>query len=322
MSTGDRYAVNPLDDTAAFAEWRRSIERQIGALQGAPLDRVTIRATDPLGRELVTAGKLADGNYGFEVRSETNGWDLVRMTDDGWIKPHLQGAPYDTAAVKSVTSGTFADQWGVLFGDALGPGIEIMVPWQTASGTTGELKVVTNVGGATLDAGAPRREQRHQVRALATRRDGRYRPARHPRASPPCNRCERGQHLPVPRVDSRPGRVYERRHVALTPCPGRHVAHAVHNYRPTGNDDDAPSSNATTDGAAPGPRTGIRCSNPASEVDHIRGAADGGTDDDSNLASLCGSHHHQKTGREWRRPQPDDQHHERAPEPHPGLRDA
>ncbi len=320
MSTGDRYAVNPLDDTAAFAEWRRSIERQIGALQGAPLDRVTIRATDPLGRELVTAGKLADGNYGFEVRSETNGWDLVRMTDDGWIKPHLQGAPYDTAAVKSVTSGTFADQWGVLFGDALGPGIEIMVPWQTASGTTGELKVVTNVGGATLDAGAPRREQRHQVRALATRRDGRYRPARHPRASPPCNRCEHGQHLPVPRVDSRPGRVYERRHVALTPCPGRHVAHAVHNYRPTGNDDDAPSSNET-DTDAPGSKTDTAA--PTARPTATTSSAQPTAAPTTNGTSVPSAHGITTTRPDGtrRRTASRDRQPRRTPEPHPGLRD-
>jgi 5-methylcytosine-specific restriction protein A len=38
------------------------------------------------------------------------------------------------------------------------------------------------------------------------------------------------------------------------------------------------------------------CGAPATEVDHVIGAAEGGSDDMSNLASLCKPHHGTKTG--------------------------
>jgi len=41
-----------------------------------------------------------------------------------------------------------------------------------------------------------------------------------------------------------------------------------------------------------------KCLRPAADVDHIVSDADGGSDDDSNLQSLCVYHHRQKTGRE------------------------
>ncbi len=44
--------------------------------------------------------------------------------------------------------------------------------------------------------------------------------------------------------------------------------------------------------------TGKPCLAPASDVDHIQSHADGGTDDDANLWSLCGYHHDRKTGYE------------------------
>ncbi len=40
------------------------------------------------------------------------------------------------------------------------------------------------------------------------------------------------------------------------------------------------------------------CTEAATDVDHIVARARGGTDDDTNLQSLCHSHHSQKTARE------------------------
>lgn len=46
--TGDRYPVNPLDDTAAFAEWQRNVEQRISALEGSPITG-TMRVRGPGG---------------------------------------------------------------------------------------------------------------------------------------------------------------------------------------------------------------------------------------------------------------------------------
>ena len=45
---------------------------------------------------------------------------------------------------------------------------------------------------------------------------------------------------------------------------------------------------------------GVRCIEPADEVDHIRNRAEGGGED-ANLQSLCSYHHQQKTVREGHR---------------------
>lgn len=63
---------------------------------------------------------------------------------------------------------------------------------------------------------------------------------------------------------------------------------------------------------------GRRCTNPATEVDHIREWADGGIDDPSNLRSLCEPHHYRKTAQHanltrWARRQ-------RPEQPHPGVK--
>ncbi|WP_243063201.1 HNH endonuclease [Humibacter sp. RRB41] len=65
-----------------------------------------------------------------------------------------------------------------------------------------------------------------------------------------------------------------------------------------------------------------KCLRPATDVDHRISSADGGTDDDSNLQSLCGWHHRWKSSHEGgqasgaaRRA-----HKQAAPKPvHPGL---
>jgi 5-methylcytosine-specific restriction protein A len=46
-----------------------------------------------------------------------------------------------------------------------------------------------------------------------------------------------------------------------------------------------------------------RCGNPASDVDHIIPKRAGGSDDHSNLQSLCHAHHSSKTAKEnrWRK---------------------
>lgn len=64
---------------------------------------------------------------------------------------------------------------------------------------------------------------------------------------------------------------------------------------------------------------GKRCLKYATEVDHLTPHSQGGTEDPSNLASLCPTHHAEKTKREtaaarWR-------YTNRRPiETHPGLR--
>lgn len=45
---------------------------------------------------------------------------------------------------------------------------------------------------------------------------------------------------------------------------------------------------------------GLRCFKPAKEVDHIINIAKGGTDELTNLASICSHHHKIKTQREAR----------------------
>lgn len=64
---------------------------------------------------------------------------------------------------------------------------------------------------------------------------------------------------------------------------------------------------------------GTRCTARATDVDHIVNEANGGTDDDDNLRSLCPPHHRAKTAAEGvaaraRNPT------RRPPEQHPGLK--
>ena len=150
MSDTDRYFVNPLDDSAAFAEWRRSLERRISSLEGAPLVGAQLRTTDPVGNDLVTTGRLTDGSSGIEINSAAHNWAILRATGvAGWTAPHLSGASYNTTASVAVTSGSFTDTFGSLFGSAFGTGIEALVPWSTGSGTAGEVRLTTNTGGTT-----------------------------------------------------------------------------------------------------------------------------------------------------------------------------
>ena len=63
---------------------------------------------------------------------------------------------------------------------------------------------------------------------------------------------------------------------------------------------------------------GVRCPRGATEVDHIRNHAAGGSDEDDNLRALCVPHHRAKTAAEGvaaRRREP----RARPAEPHPGL---
>lgn len=59
-----------------------------------------------------------------------------------------------------------------------------------------------------------------------------------------------------------------------------------------------------------------RCTAPANDVDHIIPKSQGGTDDPSNLASLCSPHHAAKTSAEGNAAK---QRQRRPPEAHPGL---
>lgn len=63
------------------------------------------------------------------------------------------------------------------------------------------------------------------------------------------------------------------------------------------------------------------CWDSANEVDHIIAKADGGTDDDANLRSLCSPHHAAKTAAEGHAALARQRAARRRPEPpHPGLR--
>jgi hypothetical protein len=149
-STSDRYVQgDPTDPVEVVRAQFVELHRKVDDLIANPLGGSFI-SEDDFGNGLVYVGKLPDGtSRGLEIISAASLWDLVKMTTAGWIAPHLQGAPYDPAAQKLVTSGVFATQYAVLFGDYLGPGVEVMVPWATAAGTTGELQVVSNGGGTT-----------------------------------------------------------------------------------------------------------------------------------------------------------------------------
>jgi hypothetical protein len=114
-----------------------------------------VELLNQFGDSLLSFGELPDGSRGLLVESATDGWDLVKMTTDGWAAPHLAGVPSDPAAVKSVTSGTFASQWQVTFGSVLGRGVEVMIPWATDVGTTGELQVISNVPSTTQVVSLP-----------------------------------------------------------------------------------------------------------------------------------------------------------------------
>jgi 5-methylcytosine-specific restriction protein A len=58
------------------------------------------------------------------------------------------------------------------------------------------------------------------------------------------------------------------------------------------------------------------CGGPATEVDHLVPAHRGGTDEEANLAAICGGCHLTKTAREAQAAR---LHRRREPEPHPGL---
>jgi 5-methylcytosine-specific restriction protein A len=60
----------------------------------------------------------------------------------------------------------------------------------------------------------------------------------------------------------------------------------------------------------------VGCRAVADTVDHIVPVFRGGTDDPSNLVSMCTPHHRTKTGREARAAQPN---RKREPERHPGI---
>jgi 5-methylcytosine-specific restriction endonuclease McrA len=63
---------------------------------------------------------------------------------------------------------------------------------------------------------------------------------------------------------------------------------------------------------------GTRCTAPAYAVDHLINVRAGGTEDDSNLASMCRWHHDRKTSAEGNRARKRVRQ-AREPEPHPGI---
>lgn len=145
----NRYAVDPLDGPAAMAETLRRLEQRVSALEGAPLAGVSAAVYDADGEPLVALGDLGDGDRGILVHSATDDWDLVRMTTEGWIRPHLSGISLDPAAFISVTSASFVQTWVSTYGEALGPGVEGYFTWATPAGTAGEVRLTDNNVGAT-----------------------------------------------------------------------------------------------------------------------------------------------------------------------------
>lgn len=66
---------------------------------------------------------------------------------------------------------------------------------------------------------------------------------------------------------------------------------------------------------------GHRCTNPATEVDHVIPVSLGGTDDPTNLVAICATHHRSKTQREAAAARRAQAAQARRPsERHPGLR--
>lgn len=64
---------------------------------------------------------------------------------------------------------------------------------------------------------------------------------------------------------------------------------------------------------------GVRCPNPASQVDHIVNVAEGGSHELTNLAAICVPCHAVKTKGERARGIARQPRERRAPEKHPGL---
>jgi hypothetical protein len=145
----DRYTPNPLDQPAQMAERLRKLEQQVAQLQAAPLVGISAQILDVNGNPLVVLGTLPDGRRGLMIRNEATGFVLSEQTTEGWIAPHLIGDNFDPSGGKNVTNSSFSIVWGVEFGDALGPGVELQIPWSTEAGTTGEVFVSSNQGGQT-----------------------------------------------------------------------------------------------------------------------------------------------------------------------------
>lgn len=147
-SSDDRYTMPPLDGPAQFADKLRELERRLEELERGTTSG-TFTAADDDGNDLVYVGALPDGTRGLEIVSAALGWDLVKMTTEGWLKPHLMAVSIDPTASKSTTSATFATQYTTYFGEAFGPGVEAFFSWSTGAGTTGEVRLGDNNGGTT-----------------------------------------------------------------------------------------------------------------------------------------------------------------------------
>lgn len=61
------------------------------------------------------------------------------------------------------------------------------------------------------------------------------------------------------------------------------------------------------------------CGAAATDVDHIKPVAEGGTDDESNLRAICAYHHAHKSAQEGARAKNAKYNARRKPEKHPGL---
>lgn len=152
----DRYAIGPLDGPAQFKDHLRGIERRLRELEGArPLTSTTI--TDDQGNVVGRIGRLPnDGSrppdtWGIVLLSATGSVrKRFEIGTEGWILPRINYILTDTAAVKNVTSGSFVETWRNYVPALEGRGVEVLIPWVTGAGTTGELRIDSNIPSNTV----------------------------------------------------------------------------------------------------------------------------------------------------------------------------
>ncbi len=151
----DRYAIGPLDGPAQLKDWMRGIDRRLREVEATrPLTATTI--TDDQGNVVGRIGRLPnDGSrppdtWGIALFSGDGGPNDRRFEigSEGWILPRLSHILTPTTAV-NVTSGSFVETWRNYVPVLEGRGVEIAIPWVTGAGTTGELRIDSNIPSST-----------------------------------------------------------------------------------------------------------------------------------------------------------------------------
>jgi len=120
----------------------------------AVLDKDGITELDDDGHVVIRQGRLPnDGTrpadtYGIAIFDGT-GTRRFEIGTEGLIMPRLTFALTDPAAYKVVSSGSFVDCWINYTATFDSRGVEVVVPWATDPGTTGELQIASNVPTTT-----------------------------------------------------------------------------------------------------------------------------------------------------------------------------